>query len=272
MSVQNNHTLSPDAGARLTAARAMATEAGALLRSYLEVRPEGRLKGEVDLVTEADQRSEALILEVIEARFPKDAVLAEESGGVLNDECEWNWVIDPLDGTTNFVHGLDHFAVSIGVLCRGVPTLGVIGIPARDEVYWAARGQGAWGPRGRLRVTEEEALGSALVATGFPYDRRELADSLASTVREALTRARGVRRMGAAALDLLGVARGQFGGYWERGISAWDVAAGLVMVEEAGGTVTDHDGQAITDLQAGRFLASNGPLHPQLLSMIQDSK
>ena len=251
---------------RVDVARELAQAAGSVLRRHFGAITSVIKKGEVDLVTIADQEAEAILVAGLRERFPEDSILAEEGGGHEQPGAVWRWVIDPLDGTTNFVHGIPHFVVSVGALYGGRPVLGVLHQPIETSTWWAGEGLGAHGPAGPVRVTPETSFGSALLATGFAYDRRERAEALAAGVERAITRARGLRRMGAAALDLLGVARGVFGGYWEDGLNPWDIAAGIVLVQEAGGRVTSYDGEAV-DLHAGAVVASNGPLHEELLAL-----
>lgn len=226
-----------------------------------------RLKGPVDLVTEADLASEALLVRGLQARFPQDAILAEEGGvsGVAGSP--YSWVLDPLDGTTNFFHGLAHFGVSVGLLHHGEPVAGVIFVPPLDTQYVGVVGVGAQCNGRPIHVSDATVLGDAVLATGFPYDRRERAEALVAIVARAIEGARAVRRCGAAVLDLAGVASGTYGGFWEEGLAPWDLAAGVALVRAAGGTVTGFDGAAL-DLQDGRVIASNGHLHHELSRLV----
>ena len=262
---------STDVAARLALALSAALAAGRLLETHRGRLQDVAKKGDVDLVTEADRGAEALIVEQITARFPADAVRGEEGGGVVADDADFAWLIDPLDGTTNYVHGLPWFAVSIGVLFRGVPVIGVIHAPALGRTWHGAAGQGAYCDNLPLRVAATATLQDALLATGFPYDRAETAHALVAPVVRALERARGLRRMGAAALDLAGVADGTFAGYWEPRLKPWDLAAGVVLVREAGGRVTDFAGGEGM-LASGDVVASNGRLHAALLDIVHGDR
>ena len=225
------------------------------------------MKGEVDLVSEADKASERLLVEGLLGAFPQDAVLGEE-GGVAGDvDGHYRWVLDPLDGTTNFVHGLPHFGVSVGLVVGEVPVAGVIYVPPSQECYVGVVGQGATRNGQRMTVNGTENLGDALVATGFPYDRRQRASELVAVVARAIERARAVRRCGAACLDLVGVANGVFGAFWEEGLAPWDLAAGVALVRAAGGEVTGFEG-AEFDLHDGRVIATNGALHASMVELV----
>ncbi len=191
-----------------------------------------------DFVTAADLASENAVKTVLAERHPAHALLGEESGGApLGDEP--TWIIDPLDGTTNFIHDFGVYAVSIACAVRGQVVAGVILDPSRDELFSAARGGGAFLGERRLRVSERAGLDEALIATGFPFRRRERIDAFLAAFRNVFDRAAGIRRAGSAALDLAAVAAGRFDGFWEEGLGAWDIAAGTLLVEEAGGIVTD---------------------------------
>lgn len=255
---------------RLDLARAVAARAGEIL-----TRHRGRLaavakKGDIDLVTEADRASEAAIVAAIAERFPSDRVIAEEGSAVAGDGHDgYTWLVDPLDGTTNFVHGLPWFAVSVGALWRGVPVLGVIGAPALGRAWHGALGHGAHDETGaRLRVCDAATLKDGLLATGFPYDRDATAAALVGPVSRALAAGRDVRRMGAAALDLAAVADGTFAGYWEPRLKPWDLAAGILLVREAGGRVTDFAG-ADAMLSSGDVIAAPPQLHAALTRVVR---
>jgi myo-inositol-1(or 4)-monophosphatase len=223
----------------------------------------------IDLVTEVDHACEALIVEEILARRPDDAVLAEEGRGREHPDAEWRWVIDPLDGTVNYAHGFPRFCVSIGVERRGEREVGVVYDPLLDELFHARSGVGAFLGERRLQVSQREKLEEALVATGFAYDvHRSREDNLAHFGR-ILKAARGVRRDGSAALDLCYVAAGRLDAYWEAKLKPWDVAAGLLIVEEAGGRCSDW--QDSPPPQSGaEVLASNGLVHAALLAQLQE--
>lgn len=245
----------------------VATEAaltgGALLQGYagkVEAIEKGRPG---DLITEADKAAEAAILAVIRRHFPEHAVLAEESGQLGSQQNEFLWAIDPLDGTTNYAHQYPFYAVSIGLLIQGVPSVGVIFAPFHQELFQAARGLGATYNRRPMRVSQTAELSQSLLVTGFAYDRRETADNNYAEFCYLTHLTQGVRRGGAASLDLAYVACGRLDGFWERGLSTWDMAAGVVIVEEAGGKVTAYD-QGPFVIESGRILATNGLIHKAL--------
>jgi len=228
----------------LDTAEAAAREAGGLLLGMVGSSLDVRRKGEVDLVTRADRASEERILERVRERFPDHAILAEESGRrPSTDGAPYLWVIDPLDGTTNFAHGLPIWSVSIGVLREGRPIVGVVHDPTRDECFTAVRGDGARLNGEPLRVSSAADLDEALLVTGFPYDIRTSPVNNLDHFERFMLRARAVRRLGSAALDLCYVAAGRFDAFWELKLHPWDVAAGALLVEEAGGRVTRFDGE-----------------------------
>lgn len=245
----------------------VATEAalagGAVLQAYagkVEAVEKGRPG---DLITEADKAAEAAILAIIHRHFPEHAVLAEESGQLGSKQNEFLWAIDPLDGTTNYAHQYPFYAVSIGLLIQGVPSVGVIFAPFHQELFRAARGLGASYNRRPMQVSQTAELGQSLLVTGFAYDRRETADNNYAEFCYLTHLTQGVRRGGAASLDLAYVACGRLDGFWERGLSTWDMAAGVVIVEEAGGKVTAYD-QSPFVIESGRILATNGLIHAAL--------
>ena len=248
----------------LEAATSAAREAAEVLRSGFGVEQAIRYKGEVDLVTEVDEKAERVIKEILVGAFPSYGMLAEE-GGRVSGGGDARWIVDPLDGTTNFAHGLPIFAVSIALERAGEVVLGVVHDPIREETYVAERGRGATLNGEPIRVSDTDGLIRALIATGFPYDRAEMPEALELFGRfAALTR--GMRRLGATALDLCYVAAGRLDGYYERGIWPWDIAAGSLILEEASGKVTDYRGSEL-DLEGREIVASNGALHPALLSI-----
>lgn len=224
-------------------------------------------KSRSDYVTEIDVSSERAIREVIRSRHPDHAILGEE-GGETGANAEWRWVVDPLDGTTNFIRGIPFFAVSVGLERRGVPTVGVVADPVRGIEWWASRGDGAFVNGERLRTSSEESVERALVLTGIPFRKLDkLHLYLPGLERVALATA-GIRRMGSAALDLACIAAGHAEAFWEYGLGRWDLCAGIVLIEEAGGRVTDLHGGG-THLDSGDVLASNGPLHDAMLSCVR---
>lgn len=241
-----------------------ALAAGVVLQSYLGKLDAITEKGRPgDLVTEADKASEAVILDVLHRHLPNHSILAEESGNLGNTESEYLWAIDPLDGTTNYTHQYPFFAASIGLMIAGVPQIGVIFDPFHKELFRAAKGLGATRNRLPIKVSETAQLSKSLLVTGFAYDRHETADNNYAEFCHLTHLTQGVRRSGSAALDLAHVACGRLDGYWERGTAAWDIAAGVVLLEEAGGKVTAYDGSPLK-IESGRILATNGHIHASL--------
>ncbi|TVQ51802.1 MAG: inositol monophosphatase [Spirulina sp. DLM2.Bin59] len=241
-----------------------ALAAGAILKAHwgkLETIEEKGRPG--DLVTEADKQSEAVILATLARHLPDHTILAEESGFQQGKSDRYHWVIDPLDGTTNYAHCYPASSVSIGLLIEGEPVLGVIYDPGGDRLYRAAQGLGATCNRQRIQVSTTAQLRNSLLVTGFAYDRHTTADNNYAEFCYLTHITQGVRRGGSAALDLALVACGRLDGYWERGLKPWDLTAGVVLVREAGGLVTAYD-QTPFDLNSGRILATNGAIHPSL--------
>jgi myo-inositol-1(or 4)-monophosphatase len=251
------------------AAIAMAEEAGAiLLEGYGRVHHPER-KGRIDLVTHFDRRSEALILARIGERFPGSAVLAEESG--VHERAAGSplrWIVDPLDGTTNFAHNYPFFAVSIAAELEGEMAAGAVFDPVGREMFAAARGQGAALNGAAIHVSTIPRLEDALLVTGFPYDVREHPERLLPAFQAMLSRAQGIRRDGSATLNLCYTAMGRFDGFWEPSLSPWDLAAGTLIVREAGGRTTDYRGGPF-DLAAGEILATNGVLHAEMIAVLE---
>jgi myo-inositol-1(or 4)-monophosphatase len=225
-------------------------------------------KGDINLVTEADLASEALIIERIKSYFPKHAILAEESGNavVTGSENTWKWIIDPLDGTTNFAHGYPCFCVTLALEHDGEIVIGVTFDPTRNELFAAERGRGTSLNNKPVRVSQAEELGNALIVTGFPYDFKQR-ENFARHLTDFLLKSRGVRRDGSAAIDMAYVACGRFDGFWEEGLSPWDVAAGTLLIEEAGGQVSYYDGSRFS-IYTPPIVASNGLLHSQMLEVL----
>jgi len=251
----------------LALARGIALEVGALQRArFHDERTIETKSSAIDLVTDVDRASEACILERITAARPGDGILTEESGHTRQSSTGVRWVIDPLDGTTNYAHGMPHFAVSIAVEVEGVREIGVVYDPIRQELFTAQRGKGGSVNERPLRVSRATHLQEALLATGFAYDLERAAENIEYFAR-FLGRARAVRRAGSAALDLAYVAAGRFDGFWEMHLNPWDVAAGYLLIEEAGGRVSDFDGSPAPSSGA-RCVASNGVLHATLLSVL----
>ena len=238
-----------------------ALEAGGILVSEFDHPAKISYKGEVDLVTQADKRSEEAIVRRLKGYFPKHAIVAEEGGGQEGDG-RHRWIVDPLDGTTNFAHGYPCFAVSIGFEQEGELVAGVIYQPITKELFTASRGEGAFLNERRIQVSQIEHLSTSLLATGFPSTKRARNPNIHYYWNFTL-RSHGVRRDGSAALDLASVACGRFDGFWEFGLHPWDTAAGVLMVREAGGVVTSFSGQPyhVGDYET---LASNGRIHIEL--------
>ncbi|MCI0569122.1 MAG: inositol monophosphatase [Myxococcaceae bacterium] len=220
-------------------------------------------KGDIDLVTDADRASEAVLLGFLRERYPSHAVLAEESGEAQG--VGFRWVVDPLDGTVNYAHRLPHFAVSVAVEGPGGLLAGVVFDPMRDELFSAGRGEGATLNGRPIRVSAEGALERALLCTGFPYDVHARPETPLALLAHFLTRAQGIRRLGSAALDLAYVAAGRYEGFFEVRLKPWDVAAGALLVMEAGGTVAQLGGGAFS-LASGDVLACNAALAPRMKS------
>ena len=244
----------------------IAREAGLILREGWGQSHRPEHKGRIDLVTEFDRRSEALLLERIRTRFPDHAILAEESGG-SGAAPGFRWIIDPLDGTTNFAHNYPFFCVSIGVEHQGELVAGVIHDPIRGETFAGALGAGATLDGEPIRVSAITELQAALLVSGFHYSIRERPEPTLSLFREFLLRAQGVRRDGSAALNLCYLACGRFDGFWEARLSPWDMAAGVLIVREAGGVVTNFRGGPF-HLDGLQILAANAALHASMLDLI----
>ena len=247
----------------------IAREAGRILTERMGPRLQVSNKGVIDLVTEADLAAERLIIERIQSYYPRHSILAEESGATdtVAHGGEWKWIIDPLDGTTNYAHGYPCFCVSIALeRKRGELVIGVIYDPLRDELFAAERGEGATLNGRRIRVSEVDDLNRAMVCTGFPYNVREEAD-FGRHFTNFIMHAQSVRRDGSAALDLAYVACGRFDGFWEEGLRPWDVAAGVLLIEEAGGRVTHYDGKPF-NIYTPPIVASNGLVHEEMMRVL----
>jgi myo-inositol-1(or 4)-monophosphatase len=258
------------------AASAIAREGGARLREFLALGVETEYKGDVDIVTVADRTVEKLIRERLREAFPDHGVYGEE-GTRDRMEGEFRWYVDPLDGTTNFAHGFPQFCVSLGLEHRpaglepgqdGTLVAGVIYDPMRDELFAAEHGKGAWLNGKRIHVSRTPELGEALLATGFPSRKRHASPNI-HFYQEFTLRSHGVRRAGSAALDLAYVACGRMDAFWEFNLNPWDTAAGILLIEEAGGRVTDFDGGRFR-LDSSEVLASNGIIHQELLGFFSD--
>lgn len=244
-----------------------ARQAGDVLRSFYGNLKEVRKKGAIDLVTEADIASEKVIVEAIRESFPEHGILAEESGETRGDH-RFQWIIDPLDGTTNFTHQLDLFAVSIAFAVEGTPRMGVVFNPMSGELFEATAGHGAALNGRTIRVSTRSQMKESLLVTGFPYDFKETMPSLMTRFGNCLSVSQGVRRLGSAALDLCFVACGRFEGFWEENLNPWDTAAGTLVLQEAGGKATDFSGRPF-HFDMKEILATNGRVHERMLSLMR---
>ncbi len=246
-----------------------ARDAGQLLLEKFDRGIAVSKKGDIDLVTAADLASEALIIERIKSYFPKHSILAEESGNavVIGGENTWKWIIDPLDGTTNYAHGYPCFCVTLALEHDGDIVVGVTFDPTRNELFAAERGRGASLNNKPIRVSATENLGDALIVTGFPYDFKRRED-FARHLTAFLLNSRGVRRDGSAAIDMAYVACGRFDGFWEEGLNAWDMAAGVLLIEEAGGQISDYKNEKFS-IYRPPIVASNGLIHTQMLDVLR---
>ncbi|HEY9074910.1 MAG TPA: inositol monophosphatase family protein [Anaerolineaceae bacterium] len=248
---------------------AWAKEAGAILREGYGKTHQVQLKGAVDLVTEIDHRSEALLIDRIQSAFPHHTIIAEESG-LRSGQKEHCWYIDPLDGTLNYAHGLPLFAVSIAYAEYDQVMLAVVYEPMRDECYSAERGKGAWLNGEPIHVSQQTTLISSLFVTGFPSVDWTTDQNNVRYFERVSRLSQGVRRLGSAALDLCYVAAGRLDGFWENRLMPYDMAAGMLIVAEAGGTVTTILGEPNYLTPPYSVLAANAAIHPQLLQVLQD--
>jgi len=242
----------------------IAREAGALLAEYFERRVQFELKGDFDLVTEADRASERLVLERLKSHYPTHAVVAEESGAHSGDS-EYCWYVDPLDGTTNFAHGFPMFNVTLALERAGELIAGVIFDPTRNEMFTVEKGGGAYLNGAKIHVSGARSIEESLVATGFPSRKRHLNVNVHFYYQLAML-SHGVRRAGSAALDLAYVACGRLDGFWEFGLNPWDMAAGVLLVNEAGGACSDMNGAPMS-LRGPHLLSDNGAIHAEMLDL-----
>ena len=253
----------------LELARRLALEAGAIQKQRYATELQIETKSaDVDLVTDVDKACEALIVDGITAARPEDGILAEEGSGIDRPGAELRWIIDPLDGTTNFAHAYPRFCVSIGVMRAGEPWIGIVYDPLLDELYEAVRGEGARLNGELLRVSSETDLSRGLLATGFAYDRRKSDEDNIAQFAAFLKATRALRRDGSAALDLCYVAAGRFDGFWEFKLQPWDVTAGCLIVDEAGGRTSDAEGGS-SHWSGRAVVASNGTLHEAMLDVLR---
>ncbi|UCE20613.1 MAG: inositol monophosphatase [Gemmatimonadota bacterium] len=247
----------------------VAIRTGHILLNHFQRGLDVRYKSsEIDLVTEADLASERFIVETIRHHYPKHGILSEEEVEDKEDR-EFFWIIDPLDGTVNYAHGFPIFCVSLALQQRGDPILGVTHDPMRDETFTAVKNLGAFLNGDALKVSGADRLVRSLVATGFPYKRATIEDNNLPEFNRVLPKVQGVRRGGSAALDLAYVAAGRLDGYWEAHLSPWDWAAGVLMIQEAGGRVTDRRNQPWT-FGSKKMVATNGLIHEELLHILNE--
>ena len=246
--------------------RAAVEKAGrALRRDFGEIENlQVSKKGPGDFVTNADLKAEKILFEELSQARPGYGFLMEEKGAIEGSDTTHRWIIDPLDGTTNFMHGIPHFAISVALERDGTLVAGIVYNPITDEMFFAERGQGAYGPSGRLRVAGRDKLADAILASGAPHGERAGRDEFIDEMQSLLPNIAGLRRFGAAALDLAYVAAGRFDGFWERGLAPWDMAAGIVLVRESGGLVSDLTNRQKM-LDDGNIIAANEAIHAQLL-------
>ncbi|HHY97490.1 MAG TPA: inositol monophosphatase [Firmicutes bacterium] len=257
----------------IAVARRAAEEAGAILREKLDHVQHIEFKGERDLVTEADRLSQERIISIISEAFPGDRILCEESADksiIENPGCIEGrlWIIDPLDGTTNFAHGLRLFAISIALMQDGELVMGLVSDPNSREMVIARKGKGTYLGETRIRTSKTESLYKSLLATGFPYHITKSKDNNINHFINFTFKTQAVRRLGSAALALTYVALGRLDGYWEIGLSPWDIAAGILLVREAGGTVSDFSG-GVSDPFKRQIVASNGLIHSAMLDTLR---
>ncbi len=251
----------------LAVAREAAKAAGKILSRMLGNTHHIMKKGEIDLVTEADLAAEKIILEIVSNKFPKDNILAEEAGR-RDEASNRTWLIDPLDGTTNFAHRFPFFAVSIALEIEKEIVMGVVYNPHMGEFFEAAKGNGAYLNGELLRVSATFSLQESLLATGFPYDVHERSEGVLKLLEKMIVRAQGIRRLGSAALDLCYVAAGRLDGFWEESLKPWDTGAGDVIVREARGRLTNFGGEPYNPY-LGSVVASNGLIHNEMLEVLR---
>ncbi|MDH3689014.1 MAG: inositol monophosphatase [Gammaproteobacteria bacterium] len=252
----------------ITIATRAARRAGNVIVRHLDRldRLEVESKGKNDFVSQVDRLAETEIIQVLRHAYPDHAILAEESGAQEGNDYEW--IIDPLDGTTNYLHGFPQFAVSIALRYRGELQHGLVFDPLRDELFTASRGNGAYLNDRRIRVSKVTQLEDALLGTGFPFRALSKLDLWLLTFRALFPRCSGIRRAGAAALDLAYVATGRFDGFWEMDLSPWDLAAGCLLIQEAGGLLSDFDGEA-NYLKNGNIVAANSYIYNEMHDIIK---
>lgn len=255
--------------------RAAEKAARSLIRDFGEVENlQVSTKGPGDFVSAADKRAEALIFEELKKARPSYSFLMEESGKIDGDDLEHRWIVDPLDGTTNFLHGIPHWCISIALESKGQIIAGVVFDPVKDELFYAEYGQGAFVQRGRgrLRVSGRDNMLECVIACGAPRRAIEKRKKFIMEYQAVQTHAPGVRRFGSAALDLAYVAAGRFDGFWERDLNAWDIAAGILIVKEAGGFISDIDSDRENPITTGNIVASNEKISAEMKKVLRSVK
>ncbi len=243
-------------------------EAGKIQKKYFGHFHQIEYKGEINPVTEVDRQCERAITQIVLNAYPHHDILAEE-GAFEKKNSPYKWIIDPLDGTTNYLHGFPIFSVSIGLEIEGEIRVGVVYLPILEEMFFAEKGKGAFLNGQRITVSQTAQLKESLLGTGFPYDVHEHVDDYLRYFREFIIKSFAIRRPGSASIDLAYVAAGRFDGFWELKLHPWDVAAGCLLVKEAGGSVTDFKGQPV-NIYSEEILASNGLIHKEMLRVIQE--
>jgi len=252
----------------LNAAWLAASAASEIIRANWQQPRSIDYKGPIDLVTSVDRAAEQSIVDLLHREFPEHSILAEEETEITGASNEYRWIIDPLDGTTNFAHSYPQISVSIALECHRQIIVGLVYDPLRRECFRAVKGQGATLNGAAVRISSISELDKSLLATGFPYDRRENADFYLSFFKAFLTRCQGIRRAGSAALDLCYVASGRLDGFWELKLKPWDIAAGALIVAEAGGTLSNFSGKEFS-ISGNETLASNGIIHDEMVQVIR---
>jgi len=249
---------------------ALTGHAGKLLTSYFRgafrIERKDKTPGGIDIVTDADRASEQYIMDAVAKNFPGHDILTEETATDRTGS-QWLWIVDPLDGTVNFAHGFPHYCISVAVAHRDELVAGMVYDPLKAERFWAVGGGGAFLNGQPIRVSKAESLNKSLLATGFPYDKARSAENNIAEFSRVVMKVQGIRRPGSAALDLVYVAAGRFDGFWELKLKPWDQAAGMLIVEEAGGKVTDRFGENV-DYQCTNIVATNGLIHEGLLAAL----
>lgn len=266
--------MSLDLAQALTAIEEIIDQIAQPLRDgFNQPHEEATKSSNVDIVTETDKAIEAIILDEIKQRFPAHNIVGEETGEHIDGAADYYWYIDPIDGTTNFASGIPHFSTSIALTDGDVnPLVGVVFLPMTNDLYTAIRGGGAYLNGERLQVSTASTLIQSVLGSGFGYDKHTNPDNNLAQWAAFTTRVRGVRRIGSAAMDLAYVAAGCFEGFWEPSLNRWDVMAGLLLIEEAGGVCTDYRGQAKPQLAIpGSYVVSNGHIHQAMLDVIAES-